>query len=69
MEEEDHSATVLRATGRQDLSDALAWIMEGRRLTGAVRTDELMAALASLRTPNSKGCVAHDCPISVGVHA
>ena len=57
MEEEDHSATVLRATGRQDLSDALAWIMEGRRLTGAVRTDELMAALASLRTPNSKAAL------------
>ena len=55
MEEENHSATVLRATGRQDLSDALAWITEGRRLTGQVRTDELMAALASLRSiPNSE---------------
>ena len=57
MEDEDHSATVLRATGRQDLSDALAWIMEGRRLTGAVRTDELMAALATLRTPDSRAAL------------
>lgn len=49
MKDDDtNSATVLRATGRADLSDALAWICEGRRLTRAVRTDELMAALAGL---------------------
>ena len=57
MEEEDLAATVLRATGRQDLRDALAWIAEGRRLTGAVRTDELMAALAALRTHSSEAAL------------
>ncbi|MXW57836.1 MAG: hypothetical protein F4124_15080 [Acidimicrobiia bacterium] len=49
MDEEDHTATVLRATGREDLGDALAWIQERRRLTGEVRTDELMAAVANLK--------------------
>ena len=57
-ETDDHSATVLRATGRRDLSDALAWITEGRRLTGAVRPDELMAALASLQSiPKSESAL------------
>ena len=46
---DDATAVILAATGRRELDDALGWISEGRRLTTAVRTDQLMAALASLR--------------------
>ena len=47
--EDDATAVILAATGRGELDDALGWISEGRRLTTAVRTDQLLAALARLR--------------------
>lgn len=48
MSTEQATSAVLAATGRREINDALAWIGEGRRLTSAVRTDRLLAALARL---------------------
>lgn len=49
-ESERAESVVLAATGRSSLHDALAWIAEDRHMVGQVRSDVLLAAVASFVT-------------------